>query len=347
MMAKKKIILVSMVMAVLILLIIFGALPLAAFGGTSHSPGSPPPAANLLVIGHRGAAGLAPENTLTAFQKACDTGVDAVELDVFLTEDSNIVVYHDYQLKPDITRNSDGRWLGRAGPAIRDLTLIQLKRYDVGRLKPGTQYARRYPYQVAVDGERIPTLAEAIALIEDRCNHETELWIEIKSNPEKPNLTPVPEIIAGEVVKLLREEDITDRVRVLSFDWRVLGHVQKIARDIPTVYLSHVGIRLNNIKPGRPGASPWMAGLDIDNFQGSIPRAVKASGGKHWAPYYKYITDVQLKEAHRLGIKVYGWTVDSGTEMFRLIDLGIDGIITNRPDILKSVLVTLQSKSEN
>ena len=81
-----------------------------------------------------------------------------------------------------------------------------------------------------------------------------------------------------------------------------------------------------------------MAGRDIDDFNGSIPRAVKASGGKSWAPYYKYLTSALLDEAHQLGLEVYVWTVDSRREMVRLMEMGVDGIITNRPDILKSIV---------
>jgi len=114
------------------------------------------------IIGHRGAAGLAPENTLSAFKRACEIGVDAVELDVFLTADSKMVVHHDYTLNPDIARAPQGEWLSRPGPAIKDLTLAKLKTYDVGRLKPGTRYARRYPEQQPVDGERIPTLEDPV-----------------------------------------------------------------------------------------------------------------------------------------------------------------------------------------
>jgi glycerophosphoryl diester phosphodiesterase len=140
------------------------------------------------------------------------------------------------------------------------------------------------------------------------------------------------------MVRLLREQDVARRVRILSFDWRGLVHIQKIAPEIPTVYLSLVGRGLNNIKPGQPGPSPWMAGFDIDDFQGSIPQAVKASGGRYWAPYYKHLTDDRLKEAHELGLEVHVWTVDSRSEIARLMEMGVDGIITNRPDILKSLI---------
>jgi glycerophosphoryl diester phosphodiesterase len=292
----------------------------------------------ILLIGHRGAAGLAPENTLAAFQRACEIGVDAVELDVFLTADSKIVVHHDYTLKPEIARTADGKWI-KAGSdlAINALTLAQLKQYDVGRLKPDTRYARRYPQQQPVDGQRIPTLQAVISLLKKQCDPAPKLWIEIKTSPERPALTPAPEVVADAVVNIVRKEKISTRVFLLSFDWRALVHVQKIAPDIPTVYLSLVGRSLDNIKPGQPGASPWTAGIDIDDYKRSIPKAVRAAGGRYWAQYYRQLTADDLKDAHKLGIQVYVWTVDSTSEMVRLIEMGVDGIITNRPDLFQKI----------
>jgi glycerophosphoryl diester phosphodiesterase len=295
-------------------------------------------AGRIYIIGHRGAAGLAPENTLSAFKKACEIGVDAVELDVLLTAGGKIAVHHDYTLKPEITRTPDGEWLSRPGPLIKELTLANLKTYDVGRLKPNTRYSRRYPEQQPVDGEPIPTLDEVISLLKAKCDPATQLWVEIKTNPEKPDLTPAPETVADAVVQFLRQQNFTGRVRILSFDWRALVHVQKIEPEIPTVYLSLEGRSLNNIKPGHPGSSPWMAGLDIDDFNGSIPQAVKAAGGRYWAPYYKHLTYDLLNEAHELGIQVFVWTPDKRSAMVRLIEMGVDGIITNRPDILRSIV---------
>ncbi|MEX1347595.1 MAG: glycerophosphodiester phosphodiesterase family protein, partial [Desulfobacterales bacterium] len=98
------------------------------------------------------------------------------------------------------------------------------------------------------------------------------------------------------------------------------------------------GRSLNNIKAGQPGASPWMAGHDIDDFSGSIPQAVQAAGGRYWAPFYKHLTHGLLNEAHELGIQVYVWTPDKRSDMIRLMEMGVDGIITNRPDILKSIV---------
>ena len=302
------------------------------------SPDSGQPTRQIYVVGHRGAAGLAPENTLVAISKACEIGVNAIELDVLQTRDRKIIVHHDYRLKPEIARNPDGKWLTRQGPAINTLTLDELKTFDVGRLKPGTRYARRYPDQVPADGERIPTFIQVIELMKKDCSPATELWAEIKTNPEKPALTPAPEAVADAVVMILKQEGFEERSRILSFDWRALVHVQKIAMDIPTVYLSLVGLRLNNIKPGQPGASPWMAGLDIDDFNGSVPKAVKAAGGRYWAPYFKDVSHRRIQEAHKLGLQVFTWTPDRRSQMQLLLDKQIDGIITNRPDILRDLV---------
>jgi glycerophosphoryl diester phosphodiesterase len=333
---------------VAMLLVIASVLLIASCSASENHPtkatvSSPPK--KVYLIGHRGAAGLAPENTLAAFHRACEIGVDAMELDVLLTADGEIVVHHDFSLKPELARTSDGKWIEKhSAVAINDLTLAELKTYDVGRLKPNTRYARRYPELQPVDGERIPALEEVIALLKNSCQPATQLWIEIKTSPEKPGLTPSPEIVAEAVINVVRREKLTDRIRILSFDWRALVHVQKIAPEIPTIYVSLTGVRLNNIKSGQPGVSPWTAGIDIDDYSGSIPRAVKAAGGRYWEQYYKHMTYDDLNAAHELGIQVFVWTVDSKSEMLRLIEMGVDGIITNRPDILKSLLRSSQSE---
>ena len=294
---------------------------------------------SLLVIGHRGAAGLAPENTLASFSKALNIGVDAVELDVQLSADGIVIVYHDFHLKPEITREPNGEWLegGKALP-IKDLTLSELKSYDVGRLKPDTAYATRYPDQKPSDGEHIPTLREVVLLLKNRRDDKTLLLIEIKTSPEEPEISQFPEPVANAVVEILGDEGFLARTMILSFDWRALVHVQKIAPEIPTAYLSPIGTRWTSVGPGQPGPSLWTAGIDVSECEGSIPRAVKAAGGRHWAPNHMTIIPSLVEEAHRLGLKVVAWTPDSRKHMQRLMDMNVDGITTNRPDILKSIL---------
>ena len=291
------------------------------------------------VIAHRGAAGLAPENTLAAFKRALNLGVDAVELDVQLSADGSVVVYHDFTLNPDITRTADGKWLDMwTGLLIKNLSVAELKRYDVGRLDPYSAYARQFPDQVPMDGERIPTLGEVIALLRGQHEKKTKLWIEIKTSPEDGNVSSPPEAVAQKVVDLLIRENFTHRSSILSFDWLALGQVRKMAPDIQTVYLSTTSFRFDTIQKGRSGISPWTAGVDVDDFDGSIPRMINALGGRYWAPRHNQISPDLVEEAHRFDMGVFVWTVDSERDMKRLIEMGVDGIITNRPDNLRSVL---------
>ena len=131
--------------------------------------------------GHRGARGLAPENTLEGFALALSIGVTTLELDLGMTKDGVVVVSHDSSLNPDHTRGADGEFLKVSGPAIQSLTLAELKRYDVGRLRPGSRYAANFPAQRQIDGARIPTLAEVFDLVHRggaghvRFNVETKL----------------------------------------------------------------------------------------------------------------------------------------------------------------------------
>ncbi len=293
--------------------------------------------AGLEVVGHRGGAGLAPENTLAAFAGAFALDVDGVEMDAHPSADGVVMIHHDPRLKPETTRGADGRWLEGEGPPIRTLSLKELKTYDVGRLKAGTKYAGRYPSQKPADGERIPTLAEVIALAAEKGDDDVVFWIEIKTSPLKPDLTPPPEDVAEAVIGVVREAGVAGRTLLLSFDWRGLVHAQKVAPEIPTVYLSARWPRFDTVELGKPGASPWTAGIDLDDLDGSIPRAVKKAGGRYWAPNHRQVAADEVAEAHALGLKVAVWTVNETADIERMIGLGADAIISDRPDRLKEM----------
>src|SRR5262245_51212826 len=138
--------------------------------------------------GHRGARGLRPENTLAGFAFALELGVSTLELDCGVTRDGVVVVSHDPVLNPDHTRGKDGQFLAAAGPAISSLDYAELQRYDVGRLRPGTQYATRFPGQQAVDGERVPRLADVFALVRSRGDADVRFNVETKISPAEPDL---------------------------------------------------------------------------------------------------------------------------------------------------------------
>ena len=281
------------------------------------------------IHGHRGARGLLPENTLVGFEKAIALGVDVLEMDTGMTADGVVVVLHDRSLPPDLTRR-DGDWIEAPVP-VRTLTLEQVKGFDVGRIRPGSRTARRFPDQVPVDGTPIPTLAEALAL-GAAASPTLEFNVETKLSPRAPGETADPETFARALIDVIRSAGLESRTIVQSFDWRTLAVVEREAPEIRTSFLTAQQRWLDNVEQGSDGASPWMAGLDIDDFDGSIPRAVAAAGGEIWSPFHRDLSADELAEARALGIEVHVWTANDPDDIQRLLDMGVDGIITDYPD---------------
>jgi glycerophosphoryl diester phosphodiesterase len=287
---------------------------------------------------HRGGRGLWPENTLAAFSEALTLGVSTLELDCAVTKDGVVVVSHDPALNPDHTRDEKGAFLEKAGPPLRNLTYEELRRYDVGRLRPGSEYASRYPDQQPIDAQRIPRLADVFALAKMRGNGVVRFNVETKIFPDHPELTLAPEPFAEAVVKVVREAGMEARTTIQSFDWRTLEVVQRIAPRIATVALTTQRPGEDRVEVGRPGPSPWLGGLDVDDFGGSLPKLVKASGASVWSPNYLDIEAKQVEEAHGLGLTVVPWTINETADMERILAMGVDGIISDRPDRLRAVL---------
>ncbi len=294
-------------------------------------------AAALDLQGHRGARGLAPENTIAGFARALTVGVTTLELDIAITRDDVLVISHDPALNPDITRSADGRFLEARGPLVRQLTFDELQRYDVGRLKPGTDYARRYPLQQPVDGARIPRLAELFALVKKSGNGEVRFAIETKVTPTAPEETVAPEPFARAVVAAIREAGLASRCTVLSFDWRTLAVVHKEAPEIATVHLTAQQQWLDNIGADRAEGSAWTAGIQYKD-QGSVPKMVHAAGGRIWSSFFGDLDAAKVREAHALGLQVLAWTVNAPRDIERMLDLGVDGIVSDRPDLVREAM---------
>ncbi len=285
--------------------------------------------------GHRGARGLAPENTLAAFASALSLGVTTLELDAGVTSDGVVVVSHERRLTPDIVRGPDGRWLDAPGPAIHALTYAELARYDVGRLNPARSYAGRYPEQKPADGARIPRLDELFALVRKAKNDAVRFNIETKISPYAPDETLPPGEFARTLIAAIRGAGMAARSTVQSFDWRTLAVVQAEAPEIATVYLSARQRWLDNILADNPTGSPWTAGVQFSAHR-SVPRMVKAAGGRIWSPFFGDLDRASLDEAHRLGLSVVVWTVNEPAHIAAAFDLGVDGIISDRPDIVRA-----------
>ena len=294
------------------------------------------------IYAHRAGRGLMPEQTLPAYVAALRLGVDYVDMDIGMTKDGVLVITHDLTLDPDLTRDQNGLWITDRIPISR-LTLPELWNYDVGRLKPGTQYASYFPYQRSVDLTHIPTLKEVVQFVKRIAGNKVGFQIEIKNDPTQPELTASPKDFAKALYQLMAEENLSDRAEIQAFDWRLLIELNKLDKHIKTAYLSdHTTETMDDTEKG-----VWTAGLLPKDYGYSLPQMVRHLGGFCWEPFEMDVTKSAVVEAHRLGLKVvvWGWPEQEGTEfnyaqVEKMIDWGVDGIITDRPDILRGVLVT-------
>ena len=263
-----------------------------------------------LSIAHRGGAALWPENTVFAFASAAKSGFDGAELDVQLTRDGKLVVFHDFRLNPDLCRDSTGKWLasGPELPAIANLTLGELQRFDVGRPKPNSRYAITHPELHPRDGEHIPSLSQVISAVQPLENFR--LFVELKTSLEDPSLTAAPELLAEAVVAELRVHEFVARTVLVGFDWRGLVHAKRIA----------------------PEAVCWFTTRPRSRFRAAD---VQAGGGEGWFCALDDASAEAVADARARGLAFGVWTVNEVTQMQRLIGLGVDAICTDRPDRLR------------
>lgn len=251
------------------------------------------------VHGHRGARGLFPENSIPGFRHAIRAGVDFIELDVLVTADNVPVVWHD----PVLThRKCQGP---RRRVMVRELTLAQLKQYSTGG-----RVDLRFPQQRRLPGLKIATLDEVLALAP--LGH-FRFNIEIKS-PSTRKMSALPaKLQAGVIAQAIRNHKLEERVRVQSFDGRMLQAVREAAPELPAVIL-HTGLPVR--------------------FS-TIARRAKAEAV---GPYFRLVTRRRVQEAHDAGVSVIPWTANRPRQWLRLIRAGVDGIITDYPERLIGAL---------
>jgi glycerophosphoryl diester phosphodiesterase len=270
------------------------------------------------IQGHRGARGLWPENTVEGFARTLQIGVDVLELDVGLTADGVPVLHHDQALRGDTVRDRgpcrpQDPMYPYVGRPIRELTLAQVKTVDAG-----VRHPRFAETQTPLPGAEVPTLAEACELL---APHDVRLAVEIKTDPSWPEV----ETITTAAVKVLDAYGLTERSRLLAFDWRVLG----VARG-----LLPGGERVALVEPDTLDAS-WMAGHDPAD---GLVAAAAAAGATMLSPKRVMVTPELVAAAHDRGLAVVVWTVNEPVEMARYVAFGADAIVTDYPDRLRDVV---------
>lgn len=296
---------------------------------------------------HRGGRDVRPENTLYSYAYAIELGATSIECDMQLTKDGQIVMSHNPILNSDITRDENGNYIENNKYDIRLMTVDELKKFDVGIMDPncGEYYDLHGKTQFTYDA-KIPTLEELMQLIQSYGDKNIVLNIETKSYPDpvsagyKNNADPKKFVeVFNNIVK---KYDMEDRVVLQSFDWQTLIEMKKLNPNISTSALWQEqpswGRNSESLRRYEKKKSPWLGGLDIKDYQGNPVKAAHAIGADIISPYYTEISKQDVDEAHSLGMKVVPWTVNNEKDMNMLLDMGVDGIISDKPWLLKQVL---------
>jgi glycerophosphoryl diester phosphodiesterase len=264
-------------------------------------PGTPPRSRAVEAQGHRGCRGLRPENTMAAFEHAIRLGVDVLELDLGMTKDGVLVVAHDPEVNPALCT---GPVRGR----LRDLTYEELRALDCGALRNP-----RFPEQQPVKGQPIPRLEQVLDLLARHRRLRANLEIKTFSIfPERAAATWPPKRFAAALVPLLVGRGLVGRVTVQSFDPKALQAVARLGR----------GIVLSALVDRRESMDTMLA----------------ATGAAILSPRHTELRPTDLPRLHARKIRVIPWTVNDPDRMRELIGWGVDGIITDRPDLLLRLL---------
>ena len=284
---------------------------------------------HIKIYGHRGARGVLPENTLDSFQYLFDNDIKAYETDILISKDLVPVITHDFRLSPSMTKDSEGNWLEDEDIKIIDLTYDQISKFEVGSLNKLTKYGRRFLNQKKLPNQKIPKLSQLLDLTTQNNNSNLIINLEIKSTPVQENLTPSPEMLAKIVLDEVNKSSLIDKIIYSSFDWRVLREIKNYNSEIPRAYLTQDQRNIYD-------QSPWMDFTPLHNNV-DLPKLIKAHGGKAWHPYHKNINEKNIKIAQSENLPVNVWTVNKEDDMLRMIDYGVDGIMTDYPVQLKEL----------
>lgn len=298
---------------------------------------------------HRGGLGLYTESSIASFSNALQMGVTTLEMDTQITKDGVAVVTHDRKIsdkkcKDTAPLTDNDPQYPYVGKYIKDLTLAQVKTMDCGSLRLAD-----YPQQQTSPGARMLTLREVLSLVKSYRAENVLLNIETKVEAGAPHETAPREQFVRTVLDEIQLAGLQRQVTIQSFDWGSLMLVRKLDPRLPIVALTN-GQQF--LQAGKPGASPWLGGIDIDEFGGDLVKAAASFGADAISPvhgdpqngkvgdanYVPYTTKAMVDSAHQAGIKVIPWTVSDERTLGSLIDIGVDGIITDLPDMARRVL---------
>ncbi|WP_319464167.1 glycerophosphodiester phosphodiesterase family protein [Micromonospora sp. RTP1Z1] len=326
------------------------AAPVAASASTADNPGVVlPQKTHFDLQAHRGGIGMTTEESLEGFAKAVRLGVSTLELDTHVTKDEKVVVNHDRQISAKKCRDTGPVTPGDpmypyVGKYIKDLTLAQLQTMDCGYQQlPG------FPEQEQIKGFRMVELKDVLDLVKSYHANQIKLNIETKVEAGAPEQTAPRELFVRRVYEEIHASGIEEQVTIQSFDWGALKEMHRLAPTWPLVALTNYDF----LQVGKPGASPWLGGLDADDFGGDFVKSAAAIPGvTALSPVYGfpqngkigdsgfrfYVDEAMVSAAHARGLKVIPWTCDDPATVEALMDMGVDGIITDYPNYVRQIM---------
>ena len=264
------------------------------------------------VHGHRGARAVLPENTLPAIEYALTVGVDVIELDTGVTSDGHVVVHHDQKINSEICQHKNG------DPITKDLWIHSMSLTQIKNIDCGSRINPRFSEQTLAPGAEIPTLEEVFKFVASSDNDRSrsvKFNIETKSKADKPFAQPAPAVFADKVIDLIEKYDLVDRAIIQSFDLRTLKAAYQRNKKIERAALFYQDLE------------DWVT-------------PTREAKGNIVSPHFSRITQSEVNDIQQQGLRVVPWTANSISDWNHLIDLGVDGIITDDPKPLIDLLKT-------
>lgn len=268
------------------------------------------------IQGHRGCRGLLPENTIPAFIKAIDLGVNTLEMDVVITKDKKVVVSHEAFLNHEICKNAKGKDIKESEE--KSYNIYKMNYAELMQCDCGTKVHPRFKEQQKIKTYK-PLLEEVIDTVEKyialKKLKPVKYNIEIKSELETDNeFHPVPSVYTDMVYQLVKDKKNLDRVILQSFDIRVLQYIHKQNYPVKLAFL------VENLK-----------GFDKNmELLGFVPDI--------YSPYYKFVNDSLVNACHAKNMQLIPWTVNDKTDIEHMLKLKADGIISDYPDRAISIV---------
>ena len=276
------------------------------------------------------------ENSISGLKYAFDLGIRAVEFDVVISKDNIPVLFHDYRLNPDLVKDSSGNWITDKNMKLKDLTYEEISKYTIESVKPDTKYAKRFKNQQSAKGEKIPKLTEFFKLVTEDKYKDAFLNLEIKSTLTQENVTPNPEKMVSLILKDIKEFNLEDRTLITSYDWRILYELKK---QNPNVLRGFITLQqdLPTTKKNVYENSPWMVKKYPMEELFLLPNIIKSLEGHVWSVFYRDLTKQNVELAHKHGLATCVWTVNREKDIIRMIEYGVDGIITDYPKKVQEI----------